>query len=85
MNLKQSTPILPSPYRLKGMGSLRLKGAGEVLLDLDGSVQVTLEVRGDVVAHYEGETPRRVARPGQSVWIGANGRLTIHGSGRRAS
>ena len=80
LNLKQSTPILPSPYRLKGMGSLRLKGAGEVLLELDGSGQVTLEIRADVVAHYEGETPRRVARHDQLVWIGANGRLTIHGS-----
>ena len=79
-SLSQSTPILPSPYRLRGTGTLRLRGAGEIVLDLDGKGRVELAIRGDVVFHLEGEAGGRIARPGETVFLAARGSLSIHGS-----
>ena len=76
----QSTPILPTPHRIAGTGTIRIRGAGDVVVELAGSGQVTLRNAGRASVHFEGRGARR--RPSTDVLIVAvaTGTLAIEGS-----
>lgn len=82
------TPILPRPHRVHGRGSVGFTGEGEVVVELDGHADATVRIAGDTAFSFEsadgsggdgGEPPRRMPRPGELMWVGAKGRLTVRG------
>ena len=59
--LPDSSPILYRPHVLRGHGTVRLSGAGEVVFDLQGRGQVSVHrARGDSVFFSGRGMPRHV-------------------------
>jgi len=79
------TPILPRPHRVHGLGRVGFTGEGEVVVELDGHADATVRIAGDTTFSFESldgsEPPRRMPRPGELMWVGAKGRLTVRGHG----
>ena len=75
----QSTPILPKPHRIAGVGAVRLRGTGDVVFDLRGSGHVVVRRAAGAVVRLEGVGAQR--RPSCDVVAvsGASGSLSIHG------
>ena len=76
---RESTPILPKPFRLRGTGAVRLCGAGQLAFDLFGEGQVVICLRRRAQVAFEGVGNRRDPGPDCMVLYGARGTLTVSG------
>ncbi len=75
----ESTPILSRPHLLRGFGFVRLRGAGEVVIDLEGRGQVFVRRGRTDGFQFSGRgTPRHVTAT-EAILSNAEGRLVVDG------
>ncbi|MHC5012289.1 MAG: hypothetical protein ACYTG6_15320 [Planctomycetota bacterium] len=83
--LAVSPPILARPHRLRGLGSVRVQGTGELAFRLGGSGRIDVKQLQETTFHFEpaGDAAahgvRRFPGPDTLVIIAARGTLTLTG------
>ena len=81
-SLRDSSPLIRRPHRLRGTGALRLRGFGEVSIRLDKNTQVRVDRLGETEFSFDGAAggARRFPSRDSMVLLGVDGVLTLRGA-----